>query len=102
MEIVIEESEIDCSPKLKVVGIREAGVRMVTYAEKSSVWHKDIKFLPIENMDTLKVGLKDADFVFIAVGGNEEAMRLASIVAKRAKEVGALSLSIVVKPLCIM
>lgn len=98
MEIAIQEDKF-CSPKLKVVGVGGGGIEMLTHIEKSRVWHKDIEFLHISTPEDIRTGLKGADFVFIALSGDdEEAMYLSSMVAKEAKGLGALKLSVVAKP----
>jgi cell division protein FtsZ len=53
----------------------------------------------LENYDDLKKALKGSDIVFIAVGlGGGTGTGAASIVAQAAKEVGALTVSVVTKP----
>jgi len=53
----------------------------------------------VESYDDIKVALGDADIVFIAAGlGGGTGTGAAAIIAKAAKEIGALTVSVVTKP----
>lgn len=96
MDIVVQESIEDLrGAKLKLIGVGDAGARIVGSSPQDSNFHEDVDLLSIRSYDEIDTALEGADFVFIVVEfSDSEGIKLAANVAEVAKKYGALTFSI--------
>lgn len=100
MEIVIQETKQELlGPQLNVIGIGDAGAKMVAHTLLNSSYHKDVVFSCIGSSRWVDDVVRHSDIVIIATSfEDEESMLLATDIATEARSRGSLVFSIIKTP----